>query len=113
MTEEQALEHLTLMMITLQKYRSTTAIELGGLTDEMAASSWPWVFGDKCPLPQLVKVLDQESVEPQQYYNFMYIAHHFMPEIVLASIMIGRADTKTPTGLPDMPEISLLVHGWE
>ncbi len=106
MTQEEALKHLQEMIWALQRYRSITMEQLGPetgelhLSEEMAAEMWPWVFGEKCPLSVLVKMVDSGKVAPNDYYNMMFILDRFMPEVKLAAT-VWRGTHTIPEGPPD------------
>jgi len=116
MKQSEAIRNLRMFMLALQRYRGITAETLGPgsgelhLSEKMAAEMWPWVFGDKCPLPILSKVLDAcdagKELAPYNYYNLMVVLHRFMPEVKVA-VSINNQE------FPDeMPPISIMA-GWE
>lgn len=111
MKQKEALEHLRGYMLALQKYRSTTALDISDLTEEMKANGWPWVFGEKCPLSALSKIVgdvdDGEKLDPMNYYNMMFILYRFSPEILIAMDFLG-------VHMPDeQPPVSIVAEGWE
>ncbi len=110
MNESEALEHLRIFAYTLQKYRGGTAEFAPELSEELKAESWPWVFGDKCPLEQLFAVLDRGKVAPSEYYNFMIILERFMPEIKIATAL-HSSQNPIPEGPPSPLNIALM--GWD
>lgn len=96
MDQSEMLEYLESMRLAFQKFRS---IELEQWGDEAGLSLiFPWVFGDKCPLLAIQKVLDRGSVTKMEFYNFMFILHEFIPVVMVAS------DTKFPE-----PDIRMLL----
>lgn len=113
MEQEKALKHLREMIWALQRYRSIAMETLGPgtgelhLSEKLAAEMWPWVFGEKCPLPVLVKMVDSGKVTPADYYNMMFILHRFMPEVKLAST-VQRGTHTIPKGPPD----TNILRGW-
>lgn len=117
MKQSEATQHLREMMWGLQKYRSITTETLSSgtgdicLSEELAARMWPWVFGEKCPLPALAKILDDvdngKDLAPADYYNMMTILYRFMPEVAIAASL--REGCSLPKG---QPGISVLL-GWE
>ena len=112
MKQPEAVQHLREFMWALQRYRSITMETLGPgtgdlhLSEEFAGEMWPWVFGEKCPLPILSKMVDSEEVTPLDYYNMMYILHHFTPEILIA------VQIRCSTFPQEMPDVSICL-GWE
>ena len=120
MKQEEALKHLREMIWALQRYRSITMETLGPETsdfeeptaelhfsEKLAAEMWPWVFGDKCPLPVLVKMVNSGKVAPNDYYNMMYILDRFIPEVKLFALVQRGAPT-IPEGPPDIS----IFGGW-
>ena len=118
MRQEEALRHLREMIWALQRYRSVAMETLGRetgelhLSEKMAAEVWPWVFGEKCPLPILVKMVDNAetsgTLAPMDYYNMMTILDRFMPEIKVATV--GWRGTYT---LPEGPPSLEILRGWD
>ena len=107
---ETAVQHLKTYMIALQKYRSNVAETRIFENNALAATMWPWVFGDNCPIPALQKILDGYDktgvIAPSDYYNMMFILWQFTPEVVPIASMIG---SELPT---DPPSTSILM-GWD
>jgi len=97
------------MMLTLQKYRANIR-EIGGFPDSFLAANWPWVFGEKCPLPTLSRLLDRvergERLAPGDYYNMMTVLFQFMLEIVPLGVMLGIE-------LPTQPPSIDVFRGWD
>lgn len=118
MKMSEAVQHLREMLWALQKYRSITMETLGPgtgdlyLSEEFAAEMWPWVFGEKCPLPALSKILDDvdsgNDLVPHDYYNMMTILERFMPEVKLAAVAI-RGGATIPEGPPNVN----ILAGWD
>lgn len=115
-TEEEAITQLRTFMYALQKYRSV-AVGKGprelGMSGELAADVWPWVFGEKCPLPALANILDNvdrgKSLAPMDYYNQMTILTRFMPGIRIIT------NSSMPPTVPFVPEFMTpdVLTGWE
>ena len=109
MKQSTAVRHLKVFMISLQKYRSNT-LEALGYSPDILATIMPWVFGEKCPLPFLQKILDRTdktgTLQPSDYYNMMTILHSFMREIIPISSMIGEP-------LPADPPSTNVLKGWD
>ena len=118
MTQEEALAHLREFLWALQKYRSITMETLGPgsgelhLSEKLAAETWPWVFGEKCPLPILAKMIDDAETSgklaPMDYYNMMFILDRFMPEVKMG-IRAWRGTWTIPEGPPGVE----IMRGWE
>ena len=122
MKQEEALGHLREMIWALQRHRSIVMETLGPsldhspdelcLTKELAAKMWPWVFGEKCPLPVLTKIIDDAetggSLDPMDYYNMMFILDRFIPEVKVG-IHAWRGTWTIPEGPPSVSVLS----GWE
>lgn len=112
MKKSTAAQHLRTFMAALQKYRSNALDPRSsvGLSEDLLATMYPWVFGEKCPLVQLSRVLDRldrEGVlEVQDYYNFRTILYKFMPEIIACSKIIGQL-------LPEDPPSVTVLSGWD
>lgn len=127
MKQLQAVQHLQTFMRALQKYRSNLRDPVVGIvvpdgtpglrpTESFMAEMWPWVFGDKCPLTTIVRVLDDTTrtgtLAPMDYYNLMIILDRFMPEVrAVASLFEdGLApEYKIPQGAPNIN----VLRGWE
>lgn len=118
MIQEEALEHLREFLWALQRYRSIAMETLGPgsgelhLTERLAAEMWPWVFGEKCPLSILAKMIDDAETSgklvPMDYYNMMTILDRFMPGVKLG-IRAWRGRYTVPEGPPDIA----ILAGWE
>jgi hypothetical protein len=55
MKKSDAANDLRNMMICIQKYRSNIAEMWEGGFDDVLKAQWPWIWGDRCPLPALSK----------------------------------------------------------
>ena len=116
MKQETAAEHLRLFLYTLQRVRSINLETLCLDPDDghILGSMFPWLFGEKCPLETLVKVLgrvDQGAeLEPLVYYNLMTILDRFLPQVKAASnvYVVGNGGAGFPEGPPDV----MLLRGW-
>ena len=97
MKKEEAAQDLRHMMISIQKYRANIAELWGGQFDDTLAEQWPWIWGDRCPLPALSKILDtydrDGTLTPADYFNMMTVLHRFMPEVMPVFAML---DAKVP-----------------
>ena len=133
MKEKDAIRHLREFMLALQRYRSIVMEMVGpdtaltgtgllgetvkglSLSEETAAELWPWVFGDKCPLPTLVKILDNVddggTLSPHDYFNQMFILDRFTPEIKAATNM--RLIQAHIPPIPEGPADVDILGGWE
>ena len=95
MDQAEAMKHLQIMMTSFQRYRSIVRENMGNIIhDDALTMMYPWVFGSKCPLTALQKVLDRGSVTGTELYNFMYIIEKFAPEIKI--IRLIETQTKFP-----------------
>jgi len=107
MKHSEAVKHLTAMMVAVQKARSVIKEE-SDLSDEALAEMFPWIMGDKCPLPTLVKILDSvdggKKIEPIVYFNLMVALYRFMSPVRFL------AGDSLPVELP-APETYL--GGWD
>lgn len=104
MTCAEMLAILERMRFALQRYRSIqrAALEDDGhtMSEETLAFFHPWVFGKRCPLLAVQKVLDRGTVTGAEFYNFMFMLHRFMPEVM-------QADIET-----DFPQAALEMVHW-
>jgi hypothetical protein len=83
MTQDEARQHLTAMMVEIQKFRSNVMeTRNDDLDRELTAELFPWAF-KKCPIPALVKILDRDKIVPMDLYNMMYLLHRFLPEVLI------------------------------
>lgn len=111
MKEEQAIKHLRAMMVGVQKLRSicdedgtVTDRDVDGLhlTSEQAADVWKWIWGDKCVLKPLSKVIDKYEetnvLSPHDFFNLMYIAISLEPMIQFAAA-VSAGDDDFPTDI--------------
>lgn len=88
MKQSTAIIHLCEMLFGLQKSRSIIREENPDLSKEWLEAIYPWVFGEKCPLNLLVKLLDSSEtskLHPIDYYNLMFILYRFIPSILVFS----------------------------
>lgn len=101
MKKEEAAQDLRHMMIAIQKYRANIAELWGGQFDDVLANQWPWIFGDRCPLPAISKILNtydkDGTLSPVDYYNMMVVLHRFMPEVTLVFTMLGTTVPPEPS----------------
>ena len=83
MDQSEMMEYLERMRLAFQKFRS---IEIEKWNDEVGlAQIFPWIFGNKCPLLVIQKVLDRGYVEKMEFYNFMYIIHYLAPQVMVVT----------------------------
>lgn len=109
MKQSTALQHLRIMMKMIQRARSI--IRETWENETGLADLYPWIFGEKCPLLPLEKIItDAERsgiLKGCDYMNFMYLLYNFMPEVRLASAIDAM-------GLPDeMIRPNEYLMGWE
>lgn len=73
------------------------------------------MFGDKCPLTQLSRVIDRydskDILSPHDYYNFMVVLNRFTPEVKVA--MSFYSGTDDPNSFMNQPGPELIVNGWD
>lgn len=106
MNEALAAKHISVMLTAVQRLRSILAedgsivehpTELWQMDEDTAALTWKFLWGKNCIIPPLVKVIEvyetKKVLEPQVYYNMMYIATRLEP---LIGFVAG-------TMLPDFP----------
>ena len=112
MKQQDAILHLTCLMHALQRYRSVGA-EMG--LESVGPDLWPWVFGDRCPLPALQKVLDRADTTgllvPMDYYNLMIAFTHFCPEVIVVANTSVMPEGAAPIAL-EPPAAAEILHGW-
>lgn len=104
MLETEARQHLQSMMRAVQRLRSIAA-EKGRIAlprdddgviendESVAAIGWPWIWGRRCVLPTLTKVLDGEHIDKMTFVNLMKIALEFEP---LIGAVAGMEDLTFP-----------------
>jgi len=108
----EAAQYLRYMMLLIQKARSN-AFD-GGLgsplldshkpgrldyTPELAAELMPYLFGDECPLPALVKILDSYErtgeLAPIDFFNMMVILNQFLGPLAVFGAFYGYPEFPT------------------
>ena len=123
MKKSDAAEHLNVVVISLQRYRGIGKELLGPGSAELSFGEgrmeelWPWIWGEKCPLPSIIRALDRYEdsgyLEAIAYHNFMVLLFMKMPEIVLyCQASQGwrlSAGNKFPLGVPRIGEV---MEGW-
>jgi len=108
------------MAYALQRYRATANEQMAGhgeTWEKVSQETWPWVFGDKCPLSMLTKVLDDVGtgkfeLDPHAYYNFRFILYRFAPEILTATNIVLEQRNQEPIPEFDPPSVELYM-GWD
>ena len=117
MTQSEAREILEKAMRAFQRFRSISRETAGTLTNDQSVIAEalefinPWVNGNKCPLPAMQKMLAGDKIEPQAFYNIMYILHKFAPEVKAVAEMehiSNGVQFEFPT-----PDIRWLAEGFE
>jgi hypothetical protein len=83
MTQAEAREILEKTMHAFQRYRGFSS-DMGIGESWLSKGMWPWVFGEKCPLPAIIKMLDRDKIVPAEFYNIMFILYQFTPEVKAA-----------------------------
>lgn len=108
MTKQEARQELEAIQVGLQKTRSVMA-EIG-LPEETLAQLYPWIWGDRCPIPLITRLLDGDFTT-MEWFNIRTIFYHFM-DAALAETMLyyhGATGKPFPTDPPDLQ----VVAGWE
>ena len=124
MKKSKAAEHLNVVVRSLQRYRGFGKDILGPgsaeicFTDEHMAETWPWIWGDKCPLPSIVRILDHYEASGElaapDYYNFMVVLFRRMPEIALGCQLPQGPWLSEHNNFPqDIPSLADVFEGWE
>ena len=124
MKKSEAVQHLQNLRYAIQKLRSILRedgiivkerSELLGLTEEMASHMWPYVWGDRCLLPILERILDdydeKEQLLPLDFYNQVVIATHLEPMLVTITNITLAINGKEPN-FPEEVDINWL-KGWD
>jgi hypothetical protein len=118
MRQSTAIEQLREMMRLIQKARSNAKegsaawLMVDAVDESVLAMVEPWLFGDKCPLPMLHKMLDDidggRELQPSEHYNMMTILYRFLGKWVDAAVAVGA------TTLPhEQPDPLTYLTGWE
>jgi len=71
-TEKEARDHLERLMFATQRVRSMALEEIGD--EQILEKTEPWLFGPRCIIIGLEKILKKPSIEPGDLYNMMVIA---------------------------------------
>ena len=124
-TQAQAVSMLRSMMFLIQKARSNAHDPFFGVidqdpdgmgmpvTEELLAGIFPWLFGDKCPLSALGKILDRTEetgeLAPFTFYNMMTVLYTFLPQLVAVSPIVLNAADALP---PFPPDHMVYLRGW-
>ena len=82
MDQQRARKLLETELHCIQRERSILVEQ--GLDPTALAFMFPWVHGDKCPIPSLAKVLERDSIQGSDLYNLLTIAYTFAPDIWVA-----------------------------
>lgn len=108
MRRSEARLEIESMMCGLQKTRSITA-EVG-LPEAMLAELCPWIWGDKCPLALLSRMVEDDFT-PMEWLNMRIIFYHFMEATAFEVSLYyqGKTDKPFPTEPPSMD----VLKGWE
>lgn len=108
MNHEQAVAHLRAMLRALQKRRSLAA-ELDYPVEVLEHLN-PWIYGDKCPIPALAKLIDRAEnggrIRPLDFFNMVAIATTLEPSIGFLCRTNGDPD------FPERPDPHWLKSGW-
>ena len=108
MRRSEARLEIESMMCGLQKTRSIFA-EVG-LPETILAEMYPWIWGDKCPLALLSRMVDDDFT-PMEWFNIRTVFYHFMEATALEVSLYhqGKTDKGFPIGPPSMD----VLKGWE
>ena len=74
-TQAEALEVVRVMRFAAQKFRSGVTEDVGDdeVTERVVSDLYPWMFGELCILPTLMKIEETGQVEPSDWMNLLYI----------------------------------------
>lgn len=101
MKKSKAARNLRALLRGVQRLRSITA-ENGIIVNEaeadklqmttaQAARVWPWVWGEKCIIDPLVKILDRyddkAELDPLAFFNMVYVATSLEPMLSAVAYM--------------------------
>lgn len=111
--KETLVEWLRILLHSWQRYRAGSAEMIGLGEGRMEKEMWPWVFGDKCPVPAIARILgkyeDTGELDNMEVYNILFIAYHFAPEIVVTSEI--SCNLVGLDGLPEeLPSVSEILR---
>jgi len=103
MTQERMRKLLELMLVCYQRVRSITSEGLpeSSSTDTEGALAFlfPWLYGKKCPIPAISKVLEKDYIPGINFYNFMYITFTWVQGVwVMMDIKLAEDND----GMPDI-----------
>ncbi len=115
MKHSKAIQHLTVLMLNVQKWRSvvreTFLPEDGGMgfAEEVLEMHEPFIFGPKSILAGLLKVLegDDPVVSLADFFNLMTMARFLDDYTLIAMYGIDENDW------PPEPNIDWIRDGWE
>ncbi len=117
MKKSTAIQHLRILRTQLQKARGREQDAYQHLQnrDECLAALFPWMFGKKCPLEVMSKVLDRVdsdgTLEPGNYFSFASVFARFLPA-VYASAQYRAFVDDVPELLP-IEDLPLVLAGWD
>ena len=129
MKKENAVRHLRTFMWMVQRARSNATDPLLGfvvsdddpglglqITESMMADLMPWVFGDRCVLPALDKILGvydrTGELAPMDYYNQMFILDRFLGALKAFHLLFDR-ELPAEQQIPDGPPCLEVMLGWQ
>lgn len=124
MKRSEAAAHLGVIVLAIQRYRGIGKEVFGPGSAELAFKEgdmerlWPWIWGEKCPLPLIVRVLDhyQDSGELafMDYFNFMFLLFTNMYVVATACITIYARQLPPGMEFPkDVLSLSDVMKGWD
>lgn len=115
MQHKKAIQHLSVLMLNVQKWRSVTREALSpigngmGFTEEVLEMHEPFIFGPKSILPALLRILEGDSptVSPMDFFNLMTIARFLDDYTLIAMYGIDEANW------PPEPDTAWIKDGWD
>lgn len=129
MDKANAARHLRTFMWMAQRARDNATDPLFGfvvpegehrpglqITATMIADMMPWLFGDRCVLPALDKILrgydKTGELAPLDYYNQMFILDRFLSAFKAFHALFDGELSKARQ-IPDGPPSIELMRGWD
>ena len=101
MKQSVARRHIMLAVAGIQKYRSN--LFECGYTETFLATLHPYLFGEKCILSLLCRILDEDSMAPHDYLNARVLVSSVARDAV---VLTWHAELFEPV------DFSIMV-GWE
>jgi hypothetical protein len=97
MNQQEAMDIVDKLAVVIQKARSN-AIESaaaylpeGADVEKALETTDSWLFGPKCLLIGLLKVQGFQKIEPQSFFNLMFVCYRLAPELAaIYAAMVGE-----------------------